>query len=105
MPTYLCIILNRDKGNSYECNVNFPETLDLSKYVCNNEVNKIFYDLYAVISHLGTSSISGHFIAFCRHRINNKWYIYNDNIVSECEEKDYLSGVPYILFYQKMDVA
>ena len=64
MPRYLCIILNRDKGNSYECNVNFPETLDLSKYVCNNEVNKIFYDLYAVISHLGTSSISGHFIAF-----------------------------------------
>ena len=105
MPTYLCIILNRDKGNSYECNVNFPETLDLSKYICNNEVNKMFYDLYAVISHLGTSSISGHFIAFCRHRINNKWYIYNDNIVSECEEKAYLSGVPYILFYQKMDVA
>ena len=101
MPKYLIIILNRGKGNVYQCNVNFPQTLDLSKYIVSKGgISQ--YHLYAVICHLGPSSMSGHFIAFCRHRINEKWYMYNDDIVTECQGDEYLTGVPYILFYEEM---
>ena len=104
LPNYLILILNRGKGNSYKCNVSFPEILDLSQYVIRKE-SGYMYDLYGVICHLGPSSMGGHFIAFCRHRINNNWYKYNDAEVTKCENKDFLSGVPYILFYQQITVA
>ena len=63
------------------------------------------YDLYAVICHFGPSSMSGHFIAYCRNAINDKWYCYNDSSVTLCKDKNYLNGVPYILFYQEIEVA
>ena len=103
LPNYLILILNRGKGNSYKCKVNFPEILDLSHYVIRKE-SGYMYDLYGVICHLGPSSMGGHFIAFCRHRINNNWYKYNDAEVTKCENKDFLSGIPYILFYQQINV-
>ena len=42
------------------------------------------FELYAVIYHLGPNSMSGHFVAYCRNRMDNKWYLYNDGIVSKC---------------------
>ena len=51
------------------------------------------------------SSMSGHFIAYCRNAINDKWYCYNDSSVTLCKDKNYLNGVPYILFYQEIEVA
>ena len=102
MPIYLIIILNRGRGNIYQCKVNFARILDLSKYVSFKKGGYLF-DLYGVICHLGESSMNGHFIAFCRHRVSDKWYKYNDAIVSECENDEYLVGVPYILFYQQIE--
>ncbi len=104
MPNYLILILNRGKGNIYQCDVKFPETLNLEKYVIQQKTGYM-YDLYGVICHLGPSSMGGHFIAFCRHRFNNKWYKYNDSIVTECQNNEFLYGVPYILFYQRIIVA
>ena len=100
LPNYLIINLNRGKGATYKCNVNFPETLNLLNYVTAKQ-GVTTMKLYAVICHYGESSMSGHFIAYCKHRINKKWYIYNDSIVKECKEaKPYNKGMPYILFYQ-----
>ena len=102
MPMYLIIILNRGRGNIYKCNVNFEEIINLSNYVTFKN-GGYMYDLYAVICHLGESSMNGHFIAFCRHRVSDKWYKYNDSIVTECGNKEYLLGEPYILFYQQIE--
>ena len=100
LPNYLIINLNRGKGATYKCNVKFPEVLNLLNYVtAKNGITAM--KLYAVICHYGPSSMSGHFIAYCRHRINQKWYKYNDSIVSECTQpNEYYNGMPYILFYQ-----
>ena len=100
LPLYLIINLNRGKNAVYQCNVNFPEQINLLNYVyCKNGVTT--YNLYAVICHYGPSSMSGHFIAYCRNRIDNKWYSYNDSIVTLCtDEKPYKNGMPYILFYK-----
>ena len=99
-PNYLVINLNRGRGGVYECNVNFPEQLNLFNFVIFKN-GKTVYELYAVICHIGPSSMSGHFIAFCKNRIDKKWYKYNDSFVTLCQNsKEYLSGMPYILFYK-----
>ena len=99
-PNYLIINLNRGKGATYECNVIFPEQLNVINYTTFKH-GITAYELYAVICHLGPSSMSGHFVAYCKNRIDNKWYLYNDSIVSLCERKDqYNDGMPYILFYK-----
>ena len=97
---YLIINLNRGKGAVYECKVIFPEILNLFNFFTDKHGVTV-YELYAVICHLGPSSMSGHFVAYCKNRIDNKWYLYNDSIVSLCERKDqYNDGMPYILFYK-----
>ena len=101
-PYYLIINLNRGKGAVYECKVNFPEQLILYNYVIFKD-GYTAYQLYAVICQLGASSTSRHFAAYCRNRIDNKWYLYNDEMVSLCSKKrQYQDGVPYILFYRAL---
>ena len=97
-PNVLIIILNRGKGNIFECDLDFPLELNLSKYVKNNSSPK-FYNLIGVISHLGESSMSGHFIAMCKH-FDDGWYLFNDAFVVPKSEKEIHKGTPYILFYQ-----
>ena len=106
MANYLCIILNRDEGDSYKYKVIFPETLNLDDYIDKNKDKKLVYNLYAIISHQGNDANNGHFFAYCKHRNTNKWYLYNDTIVLECQKNDdYLNGVSYILFYQSVEVS
>ena len=97
---YLIIYLNRGKAAVYECKVNFPELLNILNFVSYKE-GITTYSLYGVICHLGPSSMSGHFVAYCRNRIDNKWYLYNDGIVTLCTRfQQYNEGMPYILFYR-----
>ena len=99
-PNYLIINLNRGRGAVYECNVNFPDQLNLFNYVSFKMGNTV-YEIYAVICHIGPSSMSGHFIAFCKNKIDKKWYKYNDAFVTLCQsQNEYRSGMPYILFYK-----
>ena len=97
----LIIILNRGKGNIFDCDVNFPENINVKQYIESNKSN-YNYRLIGVVSHLGSSDMSGHFIAYCRHRITKEWYFFNDSIVIRCNDQynDYKKGVPYILFYE-----
>ena len=101
-PHYLIINLNRGRGAVYECKVNFPEKINLLNFITFKNENT-FFELYEVISHLGPSSMSGHFVAYCKRRKdeNFKWYLFNDAIVSECKNKEeFRNGMPYILFYK-----
>jgi len=101
LPLYLIIILNRGKGNIFNCQVNIPEIFNASNYIDKKNQNDD-YELIGVVSHFGESGMGGHFIAFCKHNIDGKWRCYNDSIVTECQG-DYLNkGIPYILFYKKM---
>jgi len=101
-PNYLIINLNRGRGAVYECKVNFPEKLNLLNFITFKDGNT-YFELYAVICHLGPSSMSGHFVAYCKKKIDDhfKWYLFNDAIVSECKnQEEYRNGMPYILFYK-----
>ena len=112
-PEIFVIILNRGKGLQYEVEFEYPKTFQLNKYINfeNNENYKnnfenIEYELISVITHLGDSSMSGHFIAYCKSPVNQKWYLYNDSIVKESNNNfdnlndNKLNSIPYVLFYQ-----
>ena len=103
LPNYLIINLNRGKNAVFQCNVIFPELLKLHKYVLNPKSNTVF-KLVSVICHYGPSSMGGHFIAYCRHYKDDCWYNYNDSNVTKCtNQKPYLNGMPYILFYKTLE--
>ena len=72
--------------------VDFPlEGLDLSKYVVadpsimspNGEA--MIYDCYAVSNHFGGTG-GGHYTAFAKNPLDNKWYNFDDSTVSEVSE-------------------
>ena len=103
-PEHFIIILNRGKGNIYNVKLNFKEIIDISKFVCIKMSQNLIYQLYAIVTHLGPSSMSGHFIAFCKSPIDNMWYKYNDSLVDMIginfnDIHDF--GCPYILFYER----
>ena len=104
-PEILIIILNRGKGIEFNIKIYFEENLDLSNYIEYKNTG-CKYKLIGVITHIGESSMSGHFIAYCRDPINNDWYKYNDAIVNKVEnfQNEVINfAMPYLLFYQKVN--
>ena len=102
-PNILILILNRGKGKEFDVKLNFREDLDLTNYVEEKSFG-CKYQLIGVITHLGESGMSGHFISFCKDPFTFKWYKFNDAIVSLVEDfkKEVIDfGMPYLLFYQK----
>ena len=97
----LIIILNRGEDNIFKCNFDFPENLDLQKYIKSEKSNYNF-TLKGVVTHLGNDVKDNHFVAFCRHRISKEWYFYNDTDVTLCTDQvnEYKKGIPYILIYE-----
>ena len=81
-PEILIIILNRGRGIEFNVKTEFTESLNLYNYVERKETGYM-YKLIGVVTHMDESGANRHFIAFCKSPINNKWYKYNDNLVSE----------------------
>ena len=106
-PQYFILILNRGKGNIYNVKLQFQENINISKYVQCKEQQNLIYTLYAIVTHLGESSMQGHFIAFCRSPIDGLWYKYNDSIVEligNFFNDIHEFGTPYILFYERQNL-
>ncbi|CAM9805211.1 unnamed protein product [Chrysoparadoxa australica] len=82
--------------------IEFPlDNLDLSKMVKSPQKDAPDYDLFAVANHHGTL-YGGHYTAFVRSRINNDWYLCNDDRVKAVSAKEVHSTAAYVLFFQKM---
>ena len=102
-PEILILLLNRGKGIEFNIKINFYEELNLYNYI-EYRGTGCDYKLIGVITHIGESSMSGHFIAYCRDPISDKWKKYNDAIVNEINnfENEVINfAMPYLLFYQK----
>jgi len=98
--------INERTGTKNDCQVSFPDELDLSKYIeheCWKE-NKAKYTLYGIGNHSGSLNF-GHYYAYIKIKINSinegKWYEYNDSIVSPHTYSSNSSSTAYVLFYKK----
>uniref|UniRef100_A0AAZ3PSJ2 Ubiquitin carboxyl-terminal hydrolase n=1 Tax=Oncorhynchus tshawytscha TaxID=74940 RepID=A0AAZ3PSJ2_ONCTS len=82
--------------------VSFPlEGLDLQPFLAkDSSAHTTSYDLLSVICHHGTAS-SGHYIAYCRNDLNNLWYEFDDQSVTEVSESCVQNAEAYVLFYKK----
>ena len=99
-PKLLVINLNRGKGLQFNIKLDFDEYINISDFIYFKST-PTKYKLIGVVTHFGPSGMSGHFIAFCNSFMDNKWYRYNDSLVTPSSFQDAKNtGVPYILFYQ-----
>uniref|UniRef100_A0A3B5MQY3 Ubiquitin carboxyl-terminal hydrolase n=1 Tax=Xiphophorus couchianus TaxID=32473 RepID=A0A3B5MQY3_9TELE len=107
LPEILCIHLKRFRhelmySTKIGTHVSFPlEGLDLQPFLAkDSSAQTTSYDLLSVICHHGTAS-SGHYIAYCRNSVNNLWYEFDDQSVTEVPELCVQNAEAYVLFYKK----
>ena len=102
-PEIFILLLNRGKGKQFDVKLNFVEYLDLKNYIEYYQTG-YYYKLIGVITHIGGNGMDGHFIAYCRDPLTDKWHKFNDAIVTEVTnfQKQVIDfAMPYLLFYQK----
>lgn len=110
LPEILCIHLKRFRHEFYSSKVSsyvsFPlDSLDMKKYLhrdCSSQVT--LYDLHAVICHHGTAG-GGHYTAYCLNYINDQWYEFDDQYVTEVDVGQVINCEAYVLFYRKRNDA
>ena len=101
----LILILNRGKGNVNDVKLDFSEVIDITPFVIHKDIPQLIYNLYGVITQIGQSGTNVHFVASCKSPIDNKWYRYNDALVSPITnlQKEVIEfGEPFVLFYEKL---
>ncbi|RWS06600.1 ubiquitin specific protease 2-like protein [Dinothrombium tinctorium] len=91
-PPVLILHLKRFSNEGYKLSV--PRVVPNDKLF----VKSRYYSLYAIVSHHGHSSRSGHYTSYCAH--SSKWFLFNDDKVTEMKNftpSDIQDA--YILFY------
>ncbi len=104
LPDYLIINLNRGKGNMYDVGISFNEEIDLNNLV-ETKIDNNHYKLICIVTHLGPSGPSGHYISFCYKYNYKRWFIFDDSLVYESSFKEASTcGQTYILFYERQQM-
>ncbi|OHS98373.1 Ubiquitin carboxyl-terminal hydrolase 9 [Tritrichomonas foetus] len=90
--------------------VDFPEELDMKKFVIGPQKNdeSLKYCLYAVSNHMGGLG-GGHYTAYAKVQDPNgppnknaPWYSFNDSHASPCSESTVHTSSAYVLFYERI---
>ena len=68
-------------------------------YSANKEKRPIIYDLYGVVNHYGSMG-GGHYTAYCKNFMNQRWFEFDDSRVSEVDPKSVITEHAYVLFYR-----
>jgi len=88
-------------GRKIQKQVECPDILDLTQFLQVLDPEKPpVYQLYAVANHYGATPTGGHYTAFCKNPVYQKWYYYDDAKVSEVSDKTKIvTEAAYLLFY------
>lgn len=87
-------------------NIDFPIYLHFKDYLLKNNDNKNvdkinLYKLSSIINHSGSSE-NGHYYSL--NNVCDKWYICDDDKVTEVNEDDIYSEEAYVLLYKKVKI-
>ena len=109
LPAILCVhvkrfgmkMVNGDYiEEKYGGKIDFPLVLNMSPYTTPskpNSLQKFTYDLECVVVHQGEHSQNGHYFAFCKQ--DERWYRFDDEIVTATTTEDVMRQEAYLLFY------
>ena len=101
-PRYLIINIDYGKNFRYKPNkVEFGEIIDLRGFTDKNNEEKS-YELIAISNYISSSGNSGHYIAYCKNKNNNRWYKFNDSMINECNFNELISNNPKLLIYKRI---
>ncbi|KAM9334750.1 ubl carboxyl-terminal hydrolase 18 [Symphorus nematophorus] len=118
LPGILCVNLKRFRNSrggtrKLDCEVSFPETFDFSGIVKEEAFSKDFaqndckYTLHAVVVHSGYA-MCGHYTAYVRHRVNQRWYYADDSHVRQVSWEEvrttyggHCRDTAYMLMYRR----
>tara|TARA_B100000424_G_scaffold184899_1_gene143386 strand:+ start:409 stop:1431 length:1023 start_codon:yes stop_codon:yes gene_type:complete len=103
LPDILIVDFKRFDNNNKKINTLVTTPLDnvnLSKYVIGYNKESYIYNLFGIINHSG-GSLGGHYTCFVKNA-NNKWYHFNDTIVSEIDTNSLITNKAYCYFYKKI---
>ncbi|XP_047437089.1 ubiquitin carboxyl-terminal hydrolase 8 isoform X2 [Mugil cephalus] len=82
--------------------VDFPlDSLELAQYVIGPKQTLKRYNLYGVSNHYGGLD-GGHYTAYCKNALKQRWYKFDDHEVSEISTSSVKSSAAYILFYSTL---
>ena len=98
----IVILLKRYTRNGTKINkhIDFPEILDMYPYSPNYHNQELYYKLSGICIQSGSMN-GGHYYAICKNDLDNKWHIYDDNVVSPIDFKEACKKNPYCLFYKR----
>ena len=107
LPAILCIHVKRFGMNpnsfqpeKYAGRIDFPLALDMTPYTTDTnskDQGRFVYDLDCVVVHQGEHAHNGHYFAYCRQ--DNRWFRFDDEIVSATTTEDVMRQEAYLLFY------
>ncbi|XP_010086020.1 PREDICTED: ubiquitin carboxyl-terminal hydrolase 4, partial [Pterocles gutturalis] len=106
LPKILVVHLKRFSYSRYwrdklDTVVEFPiRGLNMSEFVCDPRAGSYVYDLIAVSNHYGAMGV-GHYTAYAKNKVTNKWYYFDDSSVSVASEDQIVTKAAYVLFYQR----
>ncbi|CAN6204716.1 unnamed protein product [Urochloa humidicola] len=104
-PNILTIALKRYQTGVFgkiSKDVEFPEHLNLSQFMCETDDYSPVYSLYAVVVHhdVMNTTISGHYVCYVKDS-QGKWHEMDDSKVKPVSLKKVLSKCAYMLLYAR----
>ncbi|CAN6217980.1 unnamed protein product [Urochloa humidicola] len=104
-PNILTIALKRYQSGVFgkiSKDVEFPEHLNLSQFMCETDDYSPVYSLYAVVVHhdVMNTTLSGHYVCYVKDS-QGKWHEMDDSKVKPVSLKKVLSKCAYMLLYAR----
>ena len=104
IPNKLLIYIDYGINKRFQpSKIEFDEIINIKKYVNFDFGYEFKYRIIGVCTYFGQSESSGHYIAFCKNRLTNQWYKFNDSLCNKCSGSEIYKGSPFFLLYEKID--